>query len=187
MGKFRIRVKLQGFELEVDGDRDDIPALTAAVQQQFAGLVSPPALDEEVEKPSLGSGQMIEGNADRNKKANKKRDRVPRNPEGAASPIDFRHDSAKFGSPKQTWTVAQKCIWLLFAVEGTTGQTELSASQITSTWNAQFKVAGKLHPPNVPRDLNQAKIASPAPVGEHKGNWFLTEEGKRQATELLKQ
>lgn len=41
MAKFRIRLKIQALELEVDGEREDIPAISAAVQKQLAGLVQP--------------------------------------------------------------------------------------------------------------------------------------------------
>ena len=87
----------------------------------------------------------------------------------------------------QSWSVVQKCIWLLHVLDGVAGINEATSSQLTATFNTQFKAAGKLHSPNVPRDLGKAKVSSPAPVGEDKGKWFLTDEGKRQAQELSQQ
>jgi len=81
--------------------------------------------------------------------------------------------------------VAQKCIWLLFALEGIKDLKEATASQLTATYNQQFRAAGKLHPPHVPRDLNSAKVSTPSPVGEDKGFWFLTDAGKTLAGELV--
>jgi hypothetical protein len=40
MAKFRIRLKLQALDLDIDGEREYIPAITSAVQQQFAGLIT---------------------------------------------------------------------------------------------------------------------------------------------------
>jgi hypothetical protein len=187
VGKFRIRVKLQGFELEVDGDREDIPAITAAVQHQLGGLVQPPEFDPE---PNLtGSGRILNvtpGNAKKN--ATRKRSGTTKSSDpGAPNVIDFRHDAGTYGSPKQTWSVAQKCIWLLAVLEGIKQIKEATASQLTATYNQQFRAAGKLHPPNVPRDLNSAKVASPSLVGEDKGMWFLTDAGKVHAQELIKE
>jgi len=42
MGKFRIRLKVQGLEVEVDGEREDIPAITSAVNSQLTAQVAPP-------------------------------------------------------------------------------------------------------------------------------------------------
>jgi hypothetical protein len=39
MPKFKIRLKIQAFELEVDGEREDIPAINNALQQQFTALI----------------------------------------------------------------------------------------------------------------------------------------------------
>jgi hypothetical protein len=190
MGKFRIRVKLQGFELEVDGDRADMPAITAAVQQQFAGFLPPSeAIVDGHKEPANGEAATIEGSVKAKTRTNGKKRPVRSGSDGASEnqAIEFRHDSAKFGSPQQNWSVAQKCIWLLYVLAGSGSDGEASASQLTATFNAQFKAAGKLHPPNVTRDMAKAKVESPAPLGEDKGKWFLTEEGKRQAKDLVQQ
>ena len=39
MGKFRLRLKLQGLEVEIDGEREDIPAITAALDSNWPALV----------------------------------------------------------------------------------------------------------------------------------------------------
>lgn len=185
MGKFRIRIKLQGFELEVDGDREDIPAITAAVQHQLGGLVSPPSVDEEPEKIDP---RVIDMPSPSKRPPRKRSTAAKQQVDGQGSAaIDFRHDSGKYGTPKQSWSVAQKCIWLLFVLEGISGIKEASASQLTNTFNAQFKAAGKIHPPHTTRDLGFAKVSSPAPIGEDKGMWFLTDKGKEQAQELVEQ
>lgn len=61
MAKFRMRLKIQGFELEVDGEREDIPAITSAIQQQFKGLVQPAELMIDDSKQLAGGATTIEG------------------------------------------------------------------------------------------------------------------------------
>jgi hypothetical protein len=39
--KFKITLKLQGFELQVEGSREDIPMLTKNVSAQLAGMLMP--------------------------------------------------------------------------------------------------------------------------------------------------
>jgi hypothetical protein len=188
MGKFRIRVKLQGFELEVDGDREDIPAITNAVQRQLGGMMQ--TADFAAAQPEPRPEPLtIESTEVKGKKSSRKRSSTDRSSADSNLPrvIEFRHESSTYGSPKQNWTVAQKCIWLLFVLDGIKGLKEVTAPQLTATWNSQFKAAGKLHPPNVPRELSTAKVSSPAPVGEDKASWFLTDEGKAVAQTLVKE
>jgi len=182
MAKFRIRMKVQGFELEVDGEREDIPAITNAVKDQLGGLV----ISGEV--VTDGRKQLEPGNrgATEDDKGGRRRNRSGgRSSEAAAAPIEFRHDPAKYGNPTQDWNAAQKCIWLLFVIEGTTGTKEVSGPQLAATFNSSFKASGKLHPPHVTRDLAKEKIKNPAPIGEDKGLYYLTDEGKRQAQQLI--
>jgi hypothetical protein len=184
MGKFRLRLKLQGLEVEIDGEREDIPAITSALDQQFAGLVQP------IERAANGNKQLGAGAPvvevelgkakGRARKAKGSTDSTP------TQPIEFRHDSAKFGNPIQTWSVTEKVIWLLFVLKSLLGTKEVSGPDLAATFNNQFKSAGKLHPPNVTRDLAKLKVTNPAPVGEDKGQWFLTDEGEKQAQQLIK-
>jgi hypothetical protein len=62
----------------------------------------------------------------------------------------------------------------------------VTGSQLAATFNQYFKQSKKVHPPNVARDLRSAKAQNPAPVGEDKGLWYLTNEGERQAAQLIK-
>ena len=91
----------------------------------------------------------------------------------------------KYGNPQQTWSVLDKAIWILAVIKGILGQKEVSGPQIAATYNDKFKQAGKLHPPNVTRDLGLAKVQNPPPVGQDKDFWYLTNEGDRKAQELI--
>jgi hypothetical protein len=182
MANFRIRMKVQGFELEVDGEREDIPAITNAVKDQLGGFVISGDVvtdgRKQLEATNRGTTDDDKGGRRRNRNAG-------RSSEAAAAAIEFRHDAAKYGNPIQDWIAAQKCIWLLFVIEGTTGTKEVSGPQLAATFNSAFKASGKLHPPHVTRDLAKEKIKNPAPIGEDKGLYYLTDEGKRQAQQLI--
>jgi hypothetical protein len=62
---------------------------------------------------------------------------------------------------------------------------EVSVPQIAATFNQNFKNAGAVHPPHVSRELARAKVLNPAPVGENRGAFYLTDEGERQAKDLI--
>lgn len=189
MPKFRIRLKVQGLELEVDGEREDIPAITSAVRRQMTGLIVPAEIMADGHK-ELGDGS----GGDDLEEEGKSKPRAARKRGGARSvgdasggqAIEFSHDPMKYGNPLQTWSVLDKSIWLLYVVGEITGTKEISGPQIPATFNKYFKTLGRLHPPNVTRDLSRAKGQNPPAVQEEKGAWFLTAEGERQAKELIK-
>lgn len=181
MAKFKVRLKVQGLELEIDGEREDLPLIANAVNRQFATLVEPTEIVAEV--PKLPSGSNGASNTD-DAKSRRRRSPSNRTPAEAASPIDYRHDSSKFGAPIQGWTIMEKVIWMLWVLQHT-GTKEYAAGQIVATFNDQFKAAGKLHPPHVPRELQRAKVEVPTPVGEDKERWYLTDQGERKAQELV--
>lgn len=184
MAKFRIRLKLQGFELEVDGERADIPAITAAVQKQLTGLVQPAETFADGAKRLEASSQVIDATTKPARRGSRKR--ASTDDSASTQALDFRHDPAKCGNPKQDWSVTDKCIWMLYVLADSGQLKEFSAPQLTATFNQQFKASGKLHPPNVTRDLAKAKGQNPALVGEDKDLWYLTATGQEHAKELIR-
>lgn len=186
MAKFRIRLKVQGLELEIDGERQDIPAITATVQRQLTGLFEPAEVIIDTEKKLKSETDQPESGASAGKGRSSRRRASQKSTAEAAAPIEFRHESTKYGNPLQSWSIIDKCIWLLYVLKNLTPFKEVEAAQLVATFNEDFKVAGRLHPPHVPRELARARGQNPAPVGEDKGRWFLTAEGDRQAQELVK-
>lgn len=184
MGKFKVHLKLQGLELDIEGDRSDMPAINNAVAREITGLIQPTAaLTSGTPEPTLPT---IEGETDNGRKPpSRPRKRPSAAPTPGAQVIDFRHDSALYGNPSQNWSVTQKAIWLLYVVKGIAQLNEVAAPQLLATFNENFRQAKTIHPPHLTRDLNVAKGENPAPVGEHKGMWYLTDEGERQAKELI--
>jgi len=188
MGKFRLRLKLQGLEVEIDGEREDLPAITAAVQKQFSGMVDPIeiAAADGRKQLSEGNGPVLDAEAIKDKvRTPRKRSGSRSSAETAGQVIDFRHDSAKYGNPLQDWTLIEKCVWLLEVIEGITSTKEVSGPQLAVTFNNYYKASGKIHPPHVTRDLGKAKVQNPALVGEDKTLWFLTVAGKAEAQRLI--
>ena len=186
MPKFSIRLKIQAFELEVDGEREDIPAITSAMQQQLTALVQPAELMAEDPRQLADDRKTIDAESSRTTgKTTRKRSTSKAPAEATSQAIDFRHDPAKYGSPLQTWSITEKLIWLLAVIKGITGTSEVSGPQLAATFNHYFKQSGRVHPPHATRELGKAKVQNPALVGEDKGNYFLTDQGERHAQQLV--
>src|SRR5947209_1337581 len=98
MAKFRIRLKVQGLELEVDGERQDLPAITQAVQNQLMSIVTAPeAFTDATKQLTSGSGANGAGGGqdEEGKKKQRRERRSARTGGGeAAEPLEFRHDAA---------------------------------------------------------------------------------------------
>ena len=185
MGKFRLRLKVQALEVEIDGEREDLPAIRSAISHQLTGLVEPVEVVANGHKQLSDTSNIIDADTTKNKGSRPPRRRNGARAADSGSPLEFRHDSPIYGNPLQSWTVAEKLIWLLYVIKGITNTAEVSGPQLAATFNQHFKQAGRIHPPHVTRDLGKAKFQNPAPLGEDKGNWFLTAEGDRQAQQLI--
>jgi hypothetical protein len=183
MAKFRIRLKLQGFELEVDGEREDLPTITAALQRELTGLIPPAETFADGNKRLEAAGQVIDATTKPARRSSRRR--ASTDDLASTQALGFRHDPAKYGNPKQDWSVTDKCIWTLYVLEDLGQPKEVSAAQLTATFNQHFKASGKLHPPNVTRELPKAKVQNPALIGEDKDLWYLTAAGKEHAQELI--
>jgi hypothetical protein len=187
--KFKIKMKLTGLELDIEGSREDIPLIAANLGQQLTGLLGPAAAiaagtDESTRcDPAWAPLPMVDEVKKRRKRATTPRS-VDTQPDAANAPIDFRHDPAKFGTPKQSWKTSDKAVWLMHVVAA-----ELSGAVIVATFNKHFRQAGTITVGNSNRDLGRLKSKSPAVVGEDTTRtpprWFLTEEGTRQAMKLV--
>lgn len=200
MSKFKIRMKLQGFELEIEGSREDMPLIAENLGQQFVGLLQPAGAIIEGESLELnkqnrpatdylekGSGSAVAKRKPRKRTATA----ASTGEELGEEAVDWKHDSSKYGTPKQDWSTADKSVWLLYVVKAETGQAELSATRITKTFNKHFRQAKQILNFNVQRDLGKLKVKKGAAtlVGEDTtkspAGWFLTESGEKKALELI--
>lgn len=197
MAKFKVKFKIQALELEIEGERDDIPNLTQALQSQFGGMLATPSaiVDSDREEknvtplPSGGGIPTIK----QGKRRSSSRSFKPSG-NGDLTPvvsIDFRHDPQKWGNPKQSWSTSMKAQWLLFVVEAQTDTKDMSSSVISATFNKHFRQAGTIIVSNINRDLGAAKVKPLSPIGEDTTQmppaWFLTEAGRTTARKLVEE
>jgi hypothetical protein len=191
-----MKLKLQGFELEIEGNRDDASIISRSIGDQIASVISPGVNIVEGEFSSAHSANNTAPAVPLISEAVKRRGgRRSRNTTavagevGEAAAIDFRNDPAKYATPTQQWKTADKAIWLLYVVKEVTGVSDLSTGQIMKTFNTHFRQAKTITASNVSRDLGKLKVSSPSLVGEDNtksvGRWFLTEEGVRRAQALI--
>jgi hypothetical protein len=200
MAKFRVKMKLTGLELEIEGSREDVPLITQNLGQQLGGLLAPAA--QIVEAQVVGSAAESTQAAESIGSESSTRRRKPRKttPKASAaaggsqeiSPVQWRHDTSKYGSPKQDWGGTNKSLWLLYVAGEEANVRELSGQRITATFNAHFRTAGPLRAHNVNRDLAKLKSSrngAPPLVSEDTTQappaWFLTDAGRAAAQKLV--
>jgi len=196
MSKIKIKLRLQGFELDVEGERHDVASATQSISNQLANLMTPPNKIVS-DNNSAADREMIDvtpiSPPDDRKPNRKKSGNTVRSSGGKAAPaIDFINDPARFGTPAQAWSLVQKAMWTLFVVGELKQVTSLSAGVISRTFNKHFRQSGEIRPSNISRDLGKMKTKSgetPPLVGEDTtktpSEWFLVEEGTRQVRELV--
>ncbi len=191
MNKLKIRLKLTGLELEIEGDRDQLPRITNGIGNQIGGLLQAPGTIIEARESMLAP----EHSAMSETPPQKARKRFARPPvgkageNGASDAVDFQHAPEKWANPSQEWTTTQKAIWLLFIVEKQAQRKELSGVMIASTFNKHFREAKPIQTGNVVRDLKKQKLKTPTLVVEDTTKspsmWYLTEEGKKYAFQQI--
>lgn len=200
MAKFHIKLKVQGFELDIEGTKDEVPVIRQALAQQFAGLLNPAAdiIEGRVSNQSVkagGSGEITEEIPRRKRKTRLTHSKSAAQGEaGEELAIDWRHDTTKYGSPQQSWNASEKAIWLLYVAGIEASVPELSGTRITLTFNKHFRQAGQIKTGQVNRDLGRMKTArkgEPPWVSEDTTKappaWFLTEAGNKAAQKLVAQ
>jgi hypothetical protein len=165
MAKFKIKLKLQGLELEIEGSREEVPNIT-----QNLGLNQTP----------------------RRQRTRRKRVQAQTTGESSAKEdaVDWEHDPSKYGSPKQGWSTADKSVWLLRVVLQEADINELSAQRIVATFNKHFRQAGPIRTQSVIRDLGRLTVnKTPSPVAgdsiKTPNQCFLIEEGVKTAQALV--
>lgn len=193
MPKFEIKFKLQGLELEVKGEREDIAKLTENLSQQLAGLIPTPDMADE---PPPHHGFLNAKDITPEVKKPTRR-RKQRNAGGASTgdndavggAVDWRNDPQKWGSPRQGMSTADKAIWILYVVNQELQIGEMPSKQIADTFNKHFRQAGTIRSQNVSRDLGKRKQLPTPEVGQDtsKGDepWFLTESGIKAAVGII--
>jgi len=196
MSNFKIKMKLTGFELEIEGSQDNVPEISQAIGRQLAGLVQAPdallnsATDRVQTLPAAPVQQADEIRPEPSTRRRQARKRKATNGSGSDDDstevaVNWRHDPSKYGTPSQSWTTAAKALWLLYVVTQETEIREMSGRQIMLTFNRHFRQAKEVTVANVNRDLGRAKLKTPAWVAEDTTKspsaWYITEEGLKAA------
>jgi hypothetical protein len=192
MSKFKVRLKITGFELEIEGNREDVSLVSQGVAAQFGGMLQPAAEivegDVAAKSAPLPSPMLVDGG----KKTSRRRRSASTPASAGPSPsdaIEFRHDPEKYGNPQQSWNTASKGMWLLYVCRELASVKQMTAGQIARTFEKHFRQSGAIKGNNVSRDLGKAKQERPPLVGEdttgEAGQYYLTDEGNRRAQALI--
>jgi hypothetical protein len=208
MTKFRVKLKLTGLELEIEGSREDVPQIAKTIGMQLGGIIAPAAAMAEGKPLALGR-ETIDvtpgvapptstvrgsrgGKHGRRASASAASDNGLGGPNTDTAPtyFDFRHDADVWGTPIQTWNTADKAMWLLHIAAQQNVAKEMTGPQIANTFNRHFRQAGTLLPHNITRDLGKQKSKPPPKVNEDTTKdpaaWYLTEAGIKYADVLVK-
>jgi hypothetical protein len=194
MSKFKVRLKVTGLELEVEGSREDVPLITQSVGQQLSGLLQPGAMIVDGEFVSNGPANRGAATEPVTVSAKKR----PSKPRAAASTggrsstediLNWVHDPTKWGTPQQQWVTSKKAVWLLYVGGHESGTTSMSTRLIANTFNKHFQQAKTIQVSKVSRDLGRLKVGKDAQVGEdttqNPSAWFLTNTGQAEAKKLV--
>ncbi|PQA88662.1 hypothetical protein CW354_10320 [Marinicaulis flavus] len=186
-------MKIQGFELELEGSREDAAVINEQLGRQLAGMLPPieGIIEGKVEQVA-SPGQAHQDVDEKPKRKQSRKRRVASSGEAAEAPkIEYRHDSSKYGNPKQDWNVTKKVLWLLYVLKQEVGRDEFSAGELAGVFNLYFKQFGTIRASNVSRDLGSAKKKSPSPVADdptkNPVTWYLTDAGNKNAQALVEE
>jgi hypothetical protein len=186
--KVKFRLKITGFELEMEGTKESTSQITTQVNNTLKGLVSPPSLDESASNNG-GKSRTEDSDVIIESSSIKRRTRKSKSQNQFAEPeaIEFVHDGERYGMPSIKWNTATKSIWLLYVVKHIAKKDSISTKQIKATFNKQFKHAKTIL--NVARDLGHSKLEAPYYVGEdttkNPHEWYITESGEKYIQKLI--
>lgn len=193
MSNFKIKMKLTGFELEIEGSKDDVPNIQQALSQQLSGLLQPPAgLIEEPVRPQMKTIDT-ESVATSVRTSKPRKRTIPLAQRAAGSETDvaldnWPRDVSKYVSPTQAWSTRDKALWLLYVAQEASIASEVSSIQIRDTFNMHYRQAKIITISNINRDLGRVKGQL---VGEDVKKsppcWFLTEAGTAAVGQKIKE
>jgi hypothetical protein len=199
--KFKVTLKLQGFELQVEGSREDIPLLTKNVGAQLAGMLMPASNMVEGNAPALPPprGQTFQNTgattrsppAPKRGKGHRASAKDRSSSAGGSKEILWQHDANAWGTPLQGWKGPEKAVWLLYVAKQSAAASEMTVGQMVATFDRLFRTAGRLNKGNVARDFKGLNSEPPPKVAMNgsvePATWYLTDAGNKLAVNLVKQ
>ncbi len=194
--KFKIKFKVEKLELEIEGNREDVPLITQALGQQVSGLLAPASdivqgeITENYDLPQLSSEEKPKTRRKSSiRQPSQKSTSSISNVKSKETAVDWKHNSSKWGNPQQSWSTIKKSIWLLYVVLKETAISEISGRMISATFNKHFRQSGEIRTGQINRDLGKAKGEKPALISENTiktpSAWYLTIEGEKRAKALI--
>jgi hypothetical protein len=189
MAKFRIKVELQSLKIDVEGSREDVPRLALKVGEQFGKMITPALLLADNGRASETSKDETSTES-ASGKSRKKRAGSGGSKTSAPS-VNLSVDPAKHGTPMQSWNIAQKAIWFLWAAKESGSSDPMTGYAIAKNFNKHFKAAGALNAGNVNTVLEKERTkGAGATVGADTNDgtvrYFLTQTGTAVAQKLAK-
>jgi hypothetical protein len=203
MSKFKVNVKVQGYEVKlgsvefsVEGEREDAQKMSHEIERQLSGMIHAPAvMTPTAMTPGNGNQRVLEGQVinDNNDSGPKKKRKTGGSGSSKTSSeeINFVHDPAKYGTPQQSWSTAEKAIWLLYIVNEQAKVSELTSYHIAKNFNKHFKASKTIGHGNVMTALEKEKTkGTNSTVGSNNNDgttkYFLTQAGIAMAQRLSK-
>ena len=189
MAKNKLRLKIQGFELEIEGENLAAPNMAQHIGQQLNKLLEPATNIMTNQPPRKHvDNTSANGVGDRTeiKSSPSKRGKRSGSGSGAKDLPEYQHNKDKHGEPAQAWNPTRKALWLLRCLDLSGQPAELTAAQVAGLFNAHFKAFGKLLAGNVARDLNKVSVGGPNALIVLDGDKYsLSSKGKTDADKLI--
>jgi hypothetical protein len=196
MTKLKVSLKITGFELNIEGERSEVPEVARSLGNQISDLIlgSASAADGLVQTP-VSFSQVASVDDQNRGKRRKTSSRVTRKEIDSSSrqaSLEWNHDPSKFGNPIPEWNTLEKCIWLLYVVKESANVNQCSASAIAEAFGQKFRQQGPIRGSNVSKYLGQAKSKTkdrPALVSDdtskNPSEWYLLDAGIKMAQDLV--
>lgn len=197
MATFKVKLKIEGFELEIEGEREDAALINEHIGAQFSNLLKPidgiiegTSTQEQSNQGMLDLGSAPASSTSPKRRPKKKKTTTSETEKSEEGAIDFRHSPEIYGYPKQSWNTATKAVWMIYVLREAANHSDPTSRTIAETFNKHFRQSGTITVGNVTRDLGKMKSSEqPSPLGEDTrrdpSSWFLTDTGNQKALQLI--
>ena len=198
--KVKFKLKITGFELEMEGTKESTAQITSQVSETLRGLIKPPTLEDD-EKGRNGQDKsnhtedvdvtVISSTAgNKRRRTSSSRNKQNSGVKVEAKALDFKNEPEKFGTPIMKWSTSTRSLWILYVVKNTLNIDGLTSHEIAETFNKHFRQAKMIRSFTISRDLGKLKIASSnALVGEDTTKdpavWYITEAGEKHIQKII--
>lgn len=203
MAQARVKVKLEGFKMEVGafeveiiGERAEVPQLKAAAMDHVRNLLTP---STAIVETSAQRALPLEGLATPperpatstpNRSGRRSNSASRANRSGAEGvPLDWKPDTQRWGTPSIKWSNFEKGAWLMYCYAQEVGDKGLPAPVVAATFNKHYPQAKLIQLRYLERDLTRSTQGEEPKVAEDPSQnpalWHLTEFGRALVKQLI--